>query len=81
MDSVAPCGHVRKALPELHGKGRRVRVASVFSKNLEDNAKRHAGSIGSTQVAVSEPVPDGIVWTSASSTAWERHLDECGSLH
>ena len=57
-------------------------VDSIVSKNLEDNAKRHAGSIGSTQVTASEPVrvapPDGIVWTCAGSTARKRHLDECG---
>ena len=64
------------------GTARRVRIApperdprgsGQHSKNLEDNAKRHAGSIGSTQVAASEPVrvapPDGIVWTCAGSTA------------
>ena len=63
-------------------------VDSIVSKNLEDNAKRHAGSIkedGSTQVAASEPVrvapPDGIVRTSTGSTARKRHLDECGKPH
>ena len=57
----------------------------LVSKNLEGNAKRHAGSIGSTQVAASEPErvapPDGVVWTSAGSTARKRHLGECGKHH
>ena len=59
-------------------------VDSIASENLEDNAKRHAGSIGSTQVVALEPVrvtpPDCIVWTCVGSTARKRHLDECGKL-
>ena len=75
MAPPGACGLHRQN--EIH-----VGVDRIVSKNLEDNAKRHAGS---TQVAASEPVrwapPDGIVWTSAGSTAKKRHLDECGKPH
>ena len=78
MAPPGECGLHRQN--EIH-----VGVDSIVSKNLEDNVKRHAGSIGSTQVAASEPVrvapPDGIVQTCAGSTARKRHLDECGKPH
>ena len=53
-----------------------VGVDSIVSKNLEDNAKSHVCSTGITQVAASEPErvapQDGVVWTSAGSTARKR---------
>ena len=78
MEMGGACGlHRRK---EIHAG-----VDSIVSKNLEDNAKRHVCSTGSTQVAASEPErvapPDNINWTTAGSTARKRHLDECGKHH
>ena len=83
-------GHVREALPELHGNGRRVRVApperdphgsgqhcfKELGRQRQETCGQHWKHAGCC--VRSEPVrvapPDGIVWTCAGSTARKRHL-------
>ena len=86
-------GHVRGALPKLHGNGRRVRVTPPGACGLHRRKEIHAGvdsivskdmraaPLGSTQVAASKRVrvapPDSIVRASAGSTA-RNTWNECG---
>ena len=84
--------HVRGALRELHGNGKRVRVAPPGACGLHRRNEIHAGvdsivsrdmraaPLGSTQVAASKRVrvapPDSIVRASAGSTA-RNTWNEC----
>ena len=88
-----PSEHLRGALPELHGNGRRVRVAPPGACGLHRRNEIHAGvdsivskvmraaPLGSTQVAASKRVrvapKDSNVRASAGSTA-RNTWNECG---